>query len=118
MLDLSHKKLDVYQLALKFVNQIYNLTKLFPKEEQFGLVSQLRRAAVSVASNLAEGASRKTDKDKQRFYLISRSSLVEIDTQLEISKLLSYMNTEQLTQIEQCGLSIFKMLSKMIDNLN
>jgi four helix bundle protein len=117
MLQLSHKNLDVYQISLKFVKEIYQLTKLFPKEEQFALISQLRRAAVSVSSNLAEGAARISAKDKKRFYEISRSSLVEIDTQLEISMLLSYLSDQQLKVAEIQANSIFGMLSKMIKNL-
>jgi four helix bundle protein len=61
MLNLSHKKPDVYQISLKLVNEIYAITKQFPKEEQYVIISQLRRAAISVCSNIAEGAARKKD---------------------------------------------------------
>src|SRR6476646_4730638 len=80
MLNLSHKQLDVYQISLKLVKEVYNATKQFPKEEQYVLTSQLRRAAISVSSNIAEGAARRSKREKRRFYEISRSSLVEIDT--------------------------------------
>ena len=106
MLNLSHKDLEVY-----------NLTKIFPKEEQFTLVSQLRRAAISVSSNLAECGSRKSLKEKKRFYEISRSSLVEIDTQIEISILLNYIDQEQIIKLKEYVLSIFRMLSKIITNI-
>lgn len=99
------------------VNEIYTITKAFPKEEQFVLVTQLRRAAVSVCSNLAEGAARKSIKEKKRFYEISRSSLVEIDTQIEISLILNYTKTEYITNLKKYVESIFRMLSKMITNL-
>jgi four helix bundle protein len=80
MLSLGHKKMKAYQLALSLVKEVYKLTSNFPVDERFGLVSQLRRAAVSVCSNIAEGAARKSPADR-RFYEISRSSCVEIDTQ-------------------------------------
>ena len=81
MLDLSHKNLDVYQMALKFVDEVYKITSFFPKDEKYGLTSQLRRAAISVCSNIAEGAAKVSKKEKKKFYEIARSSLVETDTQ-------------------------------------
>lgn len=117
MLNLSHKDLEVYKITLLMVQEVYNLTKIFPKEEQFTLVSQLRRAAISVSSNLAEGASRKSLKEKKRFYEISRSSLVEIDTQIEISILLNYIDQEQIIKLKEYVISIFRMLSKIITNI-
>jgi four helix bundle protein len=74
MLNLSHKNLDVYNMALKLLKEVYTITKTFPKEELYVLVSQIRRAAISVCSNIAEGASRISKKEKKRFYEISRSS--------------------------------------------
>jgi four helix bundle protein len=73
MLDLSNKKLDVYLLAMELVKDIYELSKLLPKDEQYVLVSQIRRAAVSVCGNIAEGAARRSKAEKLRFYEISRS---------------------------------------------
>jgi len=104
-------------LSLKLVKEIYKVTGLFPQEEKFGLISQLRRAAVSVCSNIAEGAARRSKLEKKRFYEISRSSAVEIDTQFEIAILLEYVKNIQIADIEQTLESVFKMLSKMIDNL-
>jgi len=117
MLDLSHKKLDVYALSLKMVKEIYKLTQGFPQEEKYVLVSQLRRAAISVCSNIAEGAVRKSKREKKRFYEISGSSVVEIDTQLEIALLLNYLSTISINEVEQKLESVFRMLSKMIENL-
>ena len=117
MLDLSHKKLEVYQLALKLLEEVYATTRQFPKEEMYVLTSQLRRAAISVCSNLAEGASRVSWREKKRFYEISRSSIVEIDTQFEIATVQKHLNKEQMKQISQYLLSVFRMLSKMIENL-
>jgi four helix bundle protein len=118
MLNLSHKNLEVYKISLQFVKEIYAITKLFPKEEQFVLVTQLRRAAVSVSSNLAEGSSRISPKEKKRFYEIARGSLVEVDTQIEISLLLNYVKNEDILEFEKYSESVFRMLSKMIGNLN
>ena len=117
MLDLSHKKLDVYQIALKLLKKVYDHTKKFPKDEQFVLVSQLRRASISVCSNIAEGAARKSKAEKKRFYEISRSSVVEVDTQFEIALILEYVLKEQTQELEQYVESLFRILSKMITNL-
>lgn len=116
MLDLSHKKLEVYQIALKLVKEVYSVTKILPKEI-YGLVSHLRRAAVSIASYLAEGAARKSAKEKKRFYQISRSSVVEVDTHVEIYLLLEYIKNESVTELVKCAELVFRMLSKMIGNL-
>jgi four helix bundle protein len=116
MLNLSHKNLEVYKFSLELVKEIYKHTKLFPKEEQFVLVTQLRRAAISVSSNLAEGAARLSSKEKKRFYEIARASLVEIDTQMEISLMLEYLRKENIVDFEKCEESVFRMLSKMISN--
>jgi four helix bundle protein len=92
MLNLSHKKLIVWNYALELVELIYSITKNFPKSESFGLTIQLRRASISVISNLSEGLSRNSKIEKCRFLEIARSSLVEIDTQIEISIRLNYIN--------------------------
>ena len=114
MLKLSHKNLDVWKLSVSFVADIYQLTENFPKSELYGIVSQIRRAAVSIASNIAEGASRISLKEKVRFYIIARSSLVEIDTHLEISKRLRYCSDEHLRTISEQLNHLFAMLSNMI----
>ena len=118
LLQLSHKNLEVYNISLKLIKEIYKVTATFPREEQYVLISQIRRAAVSVCSNIAEGASRISKREKKRFYEISRSSLVEIDTQFEIAIALQYYKSGQIEELEQYLESIFRMLSKMIDNLN
>ena len=118
MLNSAHKNLDVYKISLQLVKEIYKLTKTFPKEEQYALISQLRRAAVSVCSNIAEGSCRITKPDRKRFYEISRSSLVEIDTQIEIALILGYLKKEQIVELESYLNSVFRMLSKMISNLS
>lgn len=114
MLNLNHKNLTVWKESIEFTTDIYQLTISFPKEELYGLVSQLRRAAVSIASNIAEGAARSTLKERKRFYEIARSSLVEIDTQIEIAYRLQYCKEENLDSLKNRMNHIFAMLSKMI----
>jgi four helix bundle protein len=117
MLVLSHKKLDVYILSLQLVKNIYQVTGKFPPDEKYTLVNQLRRAAISVCSNIAEGAARRSKQEKKRFYEIARSSAVEIDTQLEIALLLDYVQIMEVTDMSKNLESVFRILSKMIDNL-
>ena len=117
MLQLSHKKLDVYQIALKLVKEVYTITQTFPPEERFLIVNQVRRAAISVCSNLAEGSARKSKQEKIRFFEISRSSAFEIETQFEIVLILQYVKNDQITQLEQYLESVFRMISKLISNL-
>lgn len=81
----SHKKLEVWQGAVHLATELYKRTESFPDSEKFGLVSQLRRAGVSVPSNIAEGAARNSDRDFLRFLNMANGSLSEIDTQLEIA---------------------------------
>ena len=116
MLSLGHKKMKAYQLALSLVKEVYKLTSNFPVDERFGLVSQLRRAAVSVCSNIAEGAARKSPADRRRFYEISRSSCVEIDTQFELALQLGFVKPDQVTDLNEYLNYTFAIISKMIDN--
>ena len=116
MLNLGHKKLHVYQISLSLVKEVYRLTKDFPPDECYGLVTQLRRAAVSVCSNIAEGASRRTAAERKRFYEISRGSSVEIDTQLEIALILQFIKDDQIKDLKNYLESVFRMISKMIEN--
>ncbi|MDX1642699.1 MAG: four helix bundle protein [Balneolaceae bacterium] len=114
MLQLKHKKLKVYEKSVKLVSDIYLRTKKFPNLEKFGLVSQMRRSSISVPSNIAEGASRRSSKERSRFYEIARSSLVELDTQVELSIELGFLNESEIEIIEELANEIFAMLSKMI----
>ena len=87
----SHKDLDVYKKSLDLVEDIYKLTRSFPKEEKYGLSSQLQRAGVSIQSNVAEGAARKNNKEFIQFLYIALGSSAEVETQLEIAFRLSYI---------------------------
>lgn len=87
----SFEKLEVWQLSSELVEKIYKLTAKFPREEKFGMVSQMRRSAVSVASNIAEGAGRFSSKNKIQFYNIGYSSLMELLNQVIISYHLNWL---------------------------
>jgi four helix bundle protein len=114
MLDLKHKKLSVWIKSIELVKEVYLLTNSFPSDERFGLTSQIRRASVSVVSNISEGASRKSINERVRFYEISRSSLVEIDSQIEISILLGYLKRKEVKKLKNLTNEVFAMLSAMI----
>ncbi|WP_179317371.1 four helix bundle protein [Winogradskyella undariae] len=88
---MTHKDLEVYKLSLDLVEEIYSLTKDFPSSENYGLTSQLRRAAVSLPSNIAEGSSRGSTKDFIRFLNIASGSLSEVETQLIIAERIGYV---------------------------
>ncbi len=90
-----YQKLQVWQDAMTLVEIVYRVTKLLPREEQFGLSSQMRRAAVSIPSNIAEGRGRETDKEFIRFLYISRGSLMELETQIAIAKQLDYLENDE-----------------------
>jgi four helix bundle protein len=110
----THKDLKVYNLSIELVVEVYSITKEFPKEELYGLTSQIRRSAVSVPSNIAEGAARNSKKEYIQFLYISLGSLSELETHFIISEKLSYLNsTEILTKIE----TIRKMLLSLIKYL-
>lgn len=91
----SFERLDIWPEIRKLVNEVYKVTKDFPKEEMFGIVNQIRRAVVSVSSNLAEGTSRTSSKDQAHFTQIAYSSLMEVLSQLIISYDLNFINEEQ-----------------------
>jgi four helix bundle protein len=90
----GHRDLVAWQKAMELVLDVYGVTRRFPKEELYGLTSQLRRAAVSVPSNLAEGYGRNSRKDFQRFVGLALGSLLEVETQLEIANRLAYISDE------------------------
>jgi four helix bundle protein len=118
MLNLNHKSLNVWKLAMDLVTKIYKITAGFPKEEMYGIISQIRRASISVPSNVAEGAARSSAKERKRFFEISRSSLVEIDTQLEIALKLNFCSEDGLFEIAEQMNYLFASLSKLITKTN
>jgi four helix bundle protein len=108
---MTHRDLEVYKNSLEFVVKVYEITKHLPADEKFGLVSQLRRAAVSIPSNIAEGAARSSTKEFIQFLDIANGSLSELETQLIIIEKLGYTNTKEI--IDADVTSIRKMLYRL-----
>lgn len=113
----NHTDLIVWQKAMDLVVLVYGITKSYPREEQFGLTSQIRRSVVSIPSNIAEGRSRGTRKDFRSFLLIAYGSANELQTQLEISRRLRFVAEEELKVIDELLLEVLKMLKSMIEKL-
>ena len=101
MNDFYFRKLDVYQLAKQYVIQVYKLMANFPEYERYALCDQLRRSAISIPSNIAEGAGRMAIKERIHFYDIAYGSLSETVCQLEITKDLGYISEEEFDLVEQ-----------------
>ncbi len=115
-LSLNHQKLDVYQTSRSFVLSYYKLTKEFPMDEKYSMVSQIRRAALSVHRTVAEGSSRKSETERKRFFEIARSSVVEIDAAFDIANDLGYIKKINLDKIGELTVKCFKLLSALIKN--
>lgn len=115
-LSLNHQKLDVYHSARELLLNCYQVVAGFPPEERYGLISQIKRAAVSVCLNLAEGASRKSPGERSRFFEIARGSLIEIDAALDIARELGYLKTQDLSSLGTSIIKTFKLLSGMINS--
>ena len=113
----THKDLRVWQQSIEMVTSIYMMTQSFPKEETFGLVSQLRRASVSVPSNIAEGYARGTDKEKLHFLRISSGSMSEVETQLLLSLNLGYIDQEKYNELSEIVTSVWKQLNSLISSI-
>ena len=111
----KHHELRVWQEAVSLVTEVYKITADFPKVEVFALISQMRRAAISVPSNIAEGAARTTDKEFLQFLSIARGSLSELETQLIISRNLGYMKDDE--QISRKVDELFGLLGGLIKNI-
>jgi four helix bundle protein len=111
----THHDLVVWQESMKLVSTTYSLTKTLPREEVFGLVSQMRRAAVSIPSNIAEGAARGSAREFRQFLLIARGSLAELETQVLVAKNLGYVadNSAILQHIRQ----VLMLLNALIQTL-
>ena len=112
------RDLRVYQTSRDLVKTIYSVLAAYPSNEQYALCDQLRRASVSVPSNIAEGMSRSSDKEKAHFIEISYGSLMEVLCQMEISKELNYVTEEQMKDIENQITIIAKQLSKLRTTLS
>jgi len=110
----SFKDLMAWQEGHKLVLMIYEITKFFPKDEMFGLISQMRRAAVSITSNVAEGFSRQSYKEKLQFYAIANGSATELQNQLEVSKDVGYLSKEKYDTAYALSIKIHKIINGLI----
>lgn len=113
----DYKKLQVWEKSVDLVSITYQVTKKFPDDEKFGLVSQIRRAAVSIPSNIAEGKLRGGDIEFRRFLLIAFGSGGELETQFFIAKKLGFVSKEEYENIETCLSEVMKMLNSLISKL-
>lgn len=113
----NFKELFVWQKSINFVTEIYEVTNDFPKDEMYGLTSQIRRASISIPSNIAEGNSRRSVADYLQFLKISRGSCAEVETQLIISQNLKFLGEEHYLKLNQDIIEISKMLNGLINSL-
>jgi four helix bundle protein len=114
----QYKNLIVWQKAVKFSIKLYRITKEFPEQEKFGLISQIRRAGVSIPSNIAEGSKRSTKKDFRSFLVIASGSGAELETQLYISKELQYISEKEYNTLIIELDEVMKILTVFIKKLN
>jgi four helix bundle protein len=110
----SFRDLQAWRKAIDLVGDIYALTRSFPREEMFGLSAQLRRAAVSVASNIAEGKGRSSDKEFSLFLHHARGSLCEIETQMVLAEKLGYASEKQAISLERSAGELARMINGLI----
>ena len=113
----SYEKLDVYKLCMAFAYDVYQLVSSFPDYEKFGLSSQLRRAVISVPSNIAEGSGRQHKKEYAQFLYLSKGSLREVITQLELSMMLGYIDQETHETLRETADRLHRMLNRLIASL-
>lgn len=113
----KYQNLKVWEKATQLALEVYALTNRFPKEELYGLSSQVRRAAVSIPSNIAEGSERKSDKDFIRFLRMASASLAEVETQLYIAMKLSYVDASAYDELLQSSAEIGKMIHGLMTGL-
>lgn len=113
-MDKPHKKLDVWKLSMDLVTRVYKITDSFPREERYSLTDQIRRAAVSIPSNIAEGAARQTKKEFTNYLHMAQGSLSELDTQFELAKSLGYLSFDDWKSIDVQMERIDKMITGLI----
>ncbi len=113
-MEKPHRKLNVWKSAIELAVETYDVTRAFPAEEKYNLTSQMRRAAVSVASNIAEGAARRTKKEFIQYLHVAQGSISELDTQLEIAYRLAYVTEERMASMGALMEKIDKMLTGLI----
>ena len=115
----SHKDLEVWKTSMSLAKQVYEITQTYPKEEIYGMTSQMRRCAVSIPSNIAEGASRNRNGVKEfiQFLYIATGSASELDTQIELSRSIGLADSENLTQLQEQTTKVLMMLRGLIRSL-
>lgn len=113
-LQLAHTKLPIFSESQKLALECYRITKQFPADEKYAMVQQIRRAALSVHLNIAEGSSRKSEAERKRYYEIARGSVIEIDAAFYIAYQLLYCEMESLKLLGELIISSFKQLSGII----
>ena len=114
----NYKELSVWNKSVALATDVYKLTSCFPKSEKYGLISQIRRSAISISSNIAEGAGRSTNKDFARYLHIANGSSYELETQLIISKNLFYINQSDFESLRNSLIEIQKMLYTFIKKMD
>ena len=117
MIGMSYKKSQIWVKSMDLAKKTYSVTKLFPTEEQYGLISQMRRCSVSIPSNIAEGSQRSSDKEFSNFILISRGSLAELETQILLSYEFEYISSEQRDELVKLTEEIGRMLHSFYSKL-
>lgn len=110
----SYRDLLVWQKSMELVKEVYLITKALPKEEQYGLTSQIRRSSISIPSNIAEGYGRHSTNDYRRFLQIASGSLYELQTQLEICRNLDFLSNKSFEEVYGQSREIERMLSSLI----
>jgi len=113
----SYKELDIWKKGIEIVDVVYKMTGKFPKEERYGLASQMQRAAVSIASNIAEGFARQHTKEYQQFCYIALGSCAELETQLIIAQRRNYVSSEAFSELEDYLDHESRMLMNLIKSL-
>ena len=114
----NYKELQVWQKAMDLVVEIYKISKLLPKEETYGISDQIRRSAVSIPSNIAEGQSRNSIKEFIQFLSIARGSLAELETQLLICIKVNMLSEDNITEAQNIITEIGKMIKGLMNKLN
>jgi four helix bundle protein len=113
----GYRDLEVWQLAMTLVEDVFTVCRLLPDDQRFGLISQLQRAAVSVPSNIAEGHAKRSGKDYQRHLRIAAGSIAELETQLELCVRLKFITRDDVRTAWSCAQRVAQMLSRLIRSL-
>jgi four helix bundle protein len=113
-LQLNHQKLEVFIASREFVLECYRISKSLPIKEKYGMITQIRRAALSVHLNIAEGCSRKSELERKRYHEIARGSIIEIDAAFDIAEALGYLSKNHLSSLGEKMIRCFKLLTGLL----